>query len=70
MEIVKGILSGEKLVKESHAPDTKPPTPKFVSEPVAGQKANELPGLAAARANLEEVKRVERTERVTGKPVK
>ena len=70
MEIVKGILGSEKLVKESHATEPKPPTPKFTSEPVPGQKADELPGMAAARANLEEVKRVERTERITGKPVK
>jgi len=70
MEIVKGILSGEKLIKESHAQETPPPQPRFTPEPAPGAKAGELPGMAAARANLEEVKQVERTERLSGKPLK
>jgi len=70
MEIVKGILSGEKLVKESHAQDTPPPPPRPILGPAPGAKAGELPGLAAAKANLEEVKKVQPTERISGKPLK
>jgi len=70
MEIVKGILSGEKLVKESHAQDTPPPPPRPIPGPAPGAKAGELPGLAAAKANLEEVKKVQPTERISGKPLK
>jgi len=70
MEIVKGILSGEKLVKESHAQDTPPPPPRPIPGPAPGAKAGELPGLAAAKANLEEVKKVQPAERISGKPLK
>jgi len=70
MEIVKGILSGEKLIKESHAPDTPPPPPRPIPGPAPGAKAGELPGLAAAKANLEEVKKVQPSERISGKPLK
>jgi len=70
MEIVKGILSGEKLLVQSHATDTPPPPPRPIPGPAPGAKAGELPGLAAAKANLEEVKKVQPTERISGKPLK
>lgn len=59
-EVVKGILSGEKLIKESHADDTPPPRPVFSPQPTIGQKADELPGMAKARENLAKVEKLER----------
>ena len=70
MEITKGILSDEKLLVQSHATDTPPPPPRPIPGPAPGAKAGELPGLAAAKANLEEVKKVQPTERISGKPLK
>ena len=70
MEITKGILSDEKLLVQSHATDTPPPPPRPIPGPAPGAKAGELPGLAAAKANLEEVKKVQPAERISGKPLK
>lgn len=61
LEIVKGILENERLVKQSKAID-EPPKTQHITKTIEPGPEGETPGMRAARENLEALKKMERRQ--------